>query len=252
MEDRSQNMEKLKKIRVVLIEPEIEGNIGFLARAMKNFGLKELYLVRPKTKIRDTARAFAAHAYDVLQNIVYTENVDEALQGVNTAVGTTSVKAKRNLNIRRNTIDVKKFTSNLITDYSVGLLFGRESSGLTNKEADLCDFLLTIPTSPEYPTMNISHAATIVFYEVFTTLTQDDGSLNPGAKRREKEILIDYFIETATKAGLKKHKIALAKRSFRNVIGRSFLTSREATTLMGAYRKILGAFKRGAKHDGKD
>jgi tRNA/rRNA methyltransferase len=249
MKDYPQNIEKMKKIRVVFIEPETEGNVGFLARAMKNFGLKELYLVKPKTKIGKTASTFAAHAFDVLQNAVHTEKVDEALKGVNMAVGTTSVKGKRSLNINRNTIDVKKFTSNLIADYKIGLLFGRESSGLTNEEVDLCDFALTIPTCSEYPTMNISHAATIVFYEIFTTLAQDLESLTPGAKRVEKEMLIDYFIETITRAGLKKHKISLAKRAFRNVIGRSFLTSREATTLMGGYRKILGAFKRMEKHE---
>jgi len=251
MKDYSQSMEKFEKIRVVLIEPETEGNIGFLARAMKNFGLKELYLVNTKTKIGDTARAFASHAYDLLQNAVYTKNVVEAIQGVNTVVGTTSVKAKRSLNIKRNTIDVKKFASNLITNSSIGLLFGRESSGLTNKEIDLCDFSLTIPTSPEYPAMNVSHAATIVFYEVYTTLTQNTENLTSEAKRREKERLIDYFVETATKAGLKNHKIFLVKRSFRNVIGRSFLTSREATTLMGAYRKILRALKGMEKYDKK-
>ena len=234
----------MKKIRIVFVEPEIEGNLGSLARAMKNFGLNELFLVNPKIEIGNTARAFAMHASEILDQAVKTNNLDEALENVNLTVGTTAITAKREGNIKRNAIEVKDFAENLVTNYKIAILLGRESSGLTNSEIKMCDFILTIPTSTNYPTMNLSHAATIIFYEIFKTIGQSKKPQISGATKKEKEILIDYFKKMLKEAEIPSHKNSLALRSFRNIVGRSFISNREATILMGVFRRVFGAMKR--------
>ncbi len=229
----------MENIRVVFVEPEIEGNVGFLARAMKNFGLKELYLVAPKIQVADTARAFAMHANEILDHAVYVKSLDEAVRGVNLTVGTTAITAKRGLNIKRNAIEVQEFVENIVPNHKVALVFGRESSGLRNTEVDACDFVLTVPTSPSYPTMNVTHAATIVFYEIYKKVMSSGQKPIPRADRKKKEILVNYFSRMLNEAEVPSHKKDLALRSFRNLIGRSFISSREATVLMGAYRRAL-------------
>lgn len=242
----------MENIRVVFVELEIEGNVGFLARAMKNFGLKELYLVTPKVQVADTARAFAMHANEILDHAVYVKNLEEAVRGVNLTVGTTAVTARRGLNIKRNAIEVKEFVENLVPNYKVALVFGRESAGLRNTEINACDFVLTIPTSPSYPTMNVTHAATIVFYEIYKRMVSSRQRTISGADRKKKEILVDYFSKMLDESAFPTYKKDLALRSFRNVIGRSFISSREATVLMGVYRRVLRKLRSGNKHVKKD
>ncbi|MFH0748332.1 MAG: TrmH family RNA methyltransferase [Candidatus Bathyarchaeota archaeon] len=87
------------EISVVLVEPEHEGNIGSVARLMKNFGLTRLWLVNPKAKLGEETVALASHARDVLDHARIFNNLDETLNGIDFAVGTTSIRAKRSSNI---------------------------------------------------------------------------------------------------------------------------------------------------------
>ena len=110
-------------IRVVLVEPEQEGNIGSIARLMKNFDMNELWLVNPKVQIMREAWALASHAQNILAKASIVEFLDEALRGVSYVVGTTSILAKRSSNIMRTAITPQEFAYTVSTIKDTVALF---------------------------------------------------------------------------------------------------------------------------------
>jgi len=156
---------------VVLVEPHYAGNIGSVARLVKNFGIHQLYLVNPRAyHLSDEAFQWAVHAKDVLERAVVVKSLEEAIKDASVAVGTTA-KYYEKL-VRRTPVTPRKMAEVLEpyweSDEVAAIVFGREPSGLTNEELDLMDFNVTIPTSPVYPSMNLSHAVAVILYELYT------------------------------------------------------------------------------------
>jgi len=224
------------KVRVILLEPESAGNIGSVARSMKNFGQDDLWIINPKTPIDIHARALAMHGFDVLSSAKIMFDLDKALMGIDIVAGTTAVTAKSPTNIARTAATPKELAFALSsTRGNVALVFGRESSGLTNQEIERCDFLVTIPASHAYNVLNISTAVSIILYEIF----QQDrrGNELPLATNVAKQKLLEQFERLVNLSGTHVHKRKLAIRAFRNVTSRSFLSRREASLLIGVFRK---------------
>ncbi|MGB9724941.1 MAG: RNA methyltransferase [Nitrososphaeria archaeon] len=240
----------MPEIVVIMIEPENQGNIGAIARAMKNFGLRELYLVRPKDELGELARKMAANAQDILDNVKILMSFDEIKEKFDLIYGTTAVQARRSTNILRITITPSQF-ANLIsgTKGKVAILFGRESHGLTNQELNECDAIVTIPTSLEYPTLNVAMAGAIIFYELF----QKIGGKKRGfriADRKIKGMLVDKVNTLVSRTNLPPHKIRLITRAFRNLIGKSAISEKEAGLLLTAFSRVDKAFLKMVKEDG--
>ena len=227
------------KIKVVLVEPLYEGNVGSVARAMKNFGLKDLVLVNP-CKLEGAAKAMASHAKDILNNATIYETLNDALSDDSSiVVATTGIKtAKKDEHLRFPALSPKelKYKINGFCKNSsqITLMFGRENIGFTNDELKLCDLLVTIPTSQEYPIMNLSHAASILFYELSDT---DIGNFVP-ADKFDKDLLIDHIVMLLTSINYPEHKFDKTCLMIRRIIGRANLTSREVQTLRGIIRNI--------------
>lgn len=223
-------------VRVVLVEPERAGNIGAIARSMKNFNLSDLCIVNSKTPLTIEARAFAMHGYDVLTRAKKVKTLKQGLRNLDLVVGTSSIIATSNSNLAR--IPVTPFElANRIRAFkgTVGIIFGRESSGLSNEEVEACDFIVTIPASRKYNVLNIASAASIIFYELFRTRTDRLGPML--ASKAEKVRVQSEFGQLANRSGVQRHKRSLVQRSFRNIISRSFITRREATLLLGVFRR---------------
>lgn len=225
---------------MVLVEPEHEGNIGSIARLMKNFGLSELWLVNPKVRIGEEAMAFASHAQDIIRSAITVDSLDEALRGVNCVVGTTSILAMCSSNIVRTAITPEEFgcTSQAV-EGRVALLLGRESTGFSNEELAKCDIVVTIPSSPAYRTLNVASASAIIFYELWKVrLTFRRGYVEM-ADVGYKERLMMLFGEMSRTVNLPVHKERLVGEAFKNVVSRAFISKREATLLIGAFREFL-------------
>jgi len=226
-------------IRVIVVEPECEGNIGSIARAMKNFGLHELWLVNPRFKIGSESKRFAMHAGDVLTKAVTVGNLQDATSGVDVIVGTSSQSTKSMRNILRLAITPSDLGRRLPSNACAALVFGRESSGLSNEELEVCDVLVTIPTDIRYVTMNVSHAATVLFYEIYKAHIGDRGTRFTEADRDSTDRLMRSFKRLLCAIELPSHRRRLASRSFRNVMMRSFISRREASLLLGVLHRIL-------------
>lgn len=229
-------------VRVVMVEPEKEGNIGGVARVSKNFGVRQLVLVNPKTAIRDEARAYAAHAVDLLESARIVSSLAEALEESSVVVGSTAIAASSSSNLRRITVfpeEVARLLSRF-KEGTVALLLGRESIGLLNEELDLCDVIVTIPASPSYPVLNVVTAAGIILYELYKAFNiKDRASYAKPADRKVVEAALNHFEALMKASGLKDTRLKLTVRAFKNVLGRSFLARREASLLAGGLRKAL-------------
>lgn len=152
-------------IRIVLVNTSHPGNIGGVARAMKNMGLGRLYLVDPRRYPDPEAEWRAASALDLLERAVVTATLEEAVGDCQFVVGTSA----RERRIPWPLQDPRRCADRIAAASAreqVAILFGREDRGLTNPELKLCNLHLHVPTAPEYSSLNLAMAVQIVCYEL--------------------------------------------------------------------------------------
>ena len=226
------------KIYSVFVEPKTPGNIGFLARTMKNFGFKKLVLINP-CKLEDSAYYQASHARDIVQDAKIYENLGDFVEEkqITTIVGTSGI-AGGSYNIPRISIIPEELGKNMQVDGNIAILFGREGEGLSNDELKLCDILVTIPASDEYPIMNISHAAAIIFYEIFKNKKNYPIEDMEIASFEDKKIITQLCNEIITKLDFPEHKKKQVDIVTKRVIGRAFIAGRESKLLRGILKRI--------------
>jgi tRNA (cytidine32/uridine32-2'-O)-methyltransferase len=163
----------LDNVRIVLVNTTHPGNIGGVARAMKNMGLSRLYLVDPRKYPHEEARWRAASAEDLLDSAVITATVEEAIADCQFVVGTSA----RERRIPWPLLDPRQCAQRIDAvsgSEQVAVLFGREDRGLTNEELQLCNLHLNIPTSDAYSSLNLAMAVQIVCYELRMLLVQPE------------------------------------------------------------------------------
>lgn len=225
-------------ISVVLVEPEHEGNIGSIARAMKNFELEDLWLVKPKVEPGVEAKACAVSGGKILSSAHIVSSLNQALHNVDLVVGTTAKTGWSTRNVLRTPVDPVSLSEQVaVTAGKVALLFGRESKGLSNRELNRCDLLVTIPTSPAYHTLNVAAAATILFYDLYNHKLGIRSAQKTEAGGPALRTLESYFGEICMGLELTPHKQELTLRAFRNILHRGYISQREASLLIGALRK---------------
>ena len=157
-----------QQVRIVLVDTSHAGNIGAAARAMKNMGLRRLYLVSPKMFPHADATARASGADDVLAQATVCAGLDEALTGCTLVVGASA--RLRNLSVPL--LDPHQCAEQVLSEMTAdanaecALVFGREDSGLTNDELGRCHHLVHIPSNPEYSSLNLAAAVQVVSYEL--------------------------------------------------------------------------------------
>ncbi|WP_138005331.1 RNA methyltransferase [Halalkalirubrum salinum] len=230
------------KPAVVVVDAQTPGNIGTIARAMKNFGLSELLLVDPPALDPDgEAYGFAGHAReDVLPNAkeVTFESVVENYHTIGcTAI--TGEDSRRHIRYPFKTpVELKEDLRTL--DAETALVFGREGIGLTNDELAQIDQICSIPASQEYPVLNLGQAATVLLYEL-RELTVEETQLPDAAQSRAEEADIErfygYLSAFLDAQGYNDRKREKTTRLFRRLIARAHPTDREVHTLMGVFRR---------------
>ena len=227
---------------VVVVDPETPGNVGTIARAMKNFGLSELKLVNPPALHEDgEAYGFAGHAReDVLPNaeaVTFDEVVDEYH-----TVGTTAITSEDSRgHVRfpfKTPVEVRESLATV--EARTALVFGREGTGLDNDELKRLDEVCSIPASADYPVLNLGQAATILLYEL-RSLTVAETQLPDVERERADEAAIDRFygfFETFHRSvDTREHKREKTRVMIRRLVGRAHPTEREITTLTGIFRR---------------
>ncbi|MCC7568809.1 MAG: TrmJ/YjtD family RNA methyltransferase [Candidatus Methanofastidiosa archaeon] len=223
----------------ILVEPESPGNVGSIARIMRNFSVEgPLILVNP-CRLTDAAYMFACNAGEVLDAAVVVPTLADALALVDASVA-TSKEAGDEYNVRRIALLPEDLAPLAESTGTTGVIFGRESSGLTNDEVAMADVLVTIPTSSGYPTMNISHAAAVVFYELYRARRAERRPIKlAAATRAERDMLLADVGALIEAVEHRPHRQRIYYTVFSHVLGRAFLSSREAYTLKGILGKAV-------------
>ncbi|MBX8632221.1 MAG: RNA methyltransferase [Thermoplasmata archaeon YP2-bin.285] len=227
----------MPEFRVILVRPENEGNIGAVARSMANFDFSELYLVSP-VPVGDEARRRAKHGNFILDSSVSAGNVRDAVAGCDIVVGTTGIRNTGQRRFLRNFDTPREFAERVRrTRRKYALLFGPEGLGLSNPELQVCDMIVSIPTSERYPVMNLSHAVSVVLYELFLS------GYEPVSLKRalsdEKEKVNEYFSSLLDAIDYPEHKREKARLMFRRLIGRANLSKWEFFITMGVLSRTL-------------
>lgn len=158
-------MTSLDNIRIVLVNTTHPGNIGAAARAMKNMGLRELYLVAPKHYPCDDATWRAANAVDVLERAVVVDSFDAAIADCGLVIGSSA----RERTIPWPLLGAREACAQAYREtarHKVALVFGREDRGLTNDELQKCQLHINIPSNPEYSSLNVAMAVQVIAYEL--------------------------------------------------------------------------------------
>ena len=224
-------------ISIVLYEPENPGNIGAVARAMANFNFKNLVLINPKcSHLHQDARNRAKHAQDILQKT----KVLQSLKSFDYIIATTA-KLGTDYNIPRSPLTPCKLAEIINPKNNVAILFGPESSGLSNKLVLESDFVVTIPASKKYSAMNLSHAVSIICYELFKKNAKQTITSNfISASKKEKEQMMKLLKKLLNQVKFKtKEKKQTQVKIWKRIFGKSFMTKRESFAVMGFFRKLL-------------
>lgn len=213
------------------------GNLGAIARIIKNFNIKELYLINPECSKEDPeARNRAKHAQDILQSAIILKSIKELKEKFNTIIGTTG-KLGTDYNLPRSPLTPNQVFP--LKDKNTVILFGSEEHGLLNEEIKECDFLITIPASKKYPILNISHAVGIICYELFKTEKEHVSSHINFATETEKQIILNLFNDILKQTEFAtESKRETQRKTIKNIIGKSSLTKREAFALIGFLKKL--------------
>ena len=219
--------------RVVLVTPRHEGNVGAAVRSMGNFDFTELFMVAP-CEIGDEAFKRAKHAGDILRAAQTVQSLDEAVKDCDLVVGTSGIVSPGEKHFVRIPITPRQFAER-VKDHegTVALLFGPEDTGLAQDDLLRCDLLVNIPSSADYPVLNLSHAVTIVLYELFLQHPKKGGPR--AASQEERKMLFEFFDDLLDAIDYPEFRKEKTKVMFRRMMGRAIPTKWEFHTIMGVF-----------------
>ncbi|PHS70564.1 MAG: tRNA (cytosine(32)/uridine(32)-2'-O)-methyltransferase TrmJ [Cycloclasticus sp.] len=233
----------LSNIRIVLVQTSHPGNIGATARAMKNMGLSDLALVNPKIFPSAEATSRASGADNILAGAQVFGSLKEALEPCELVMGASA----RIRHLGWSEVGPKKGSELLISvakNAPVAVVFGRENSGLTNEELELCNHLLHIPTNPEFSSLNVASAVQVLSYEIYSAIIGEQTIDSPEAEDRpatsqEFEGFFDHLLQTLEKTDfLQLYKTKRLQQRIRRIFYRSELNRTEVNILRGILTAI--------------
>jgi tRNA/rRNA methyltransferase len=239
-------------IAVALVEPQGHVNVGHIARLMKNFGHKKLFLVKPNFD-RTEAVKYSTHGKDILAAAT-TMTLEQLRKKFDILIGTTAIRATSRLNILRESIDAEQLAGIIHdgTGKDFCIVLGRESSGLNNMELAVCDLVVLIDTKTKYRTMNVAHALAVLFYEVSRLnpelpIKKSRKMIGP-ASQLEIDLLLKYINKVADASNYELHKKPLLNAATKKLLAKSSPTAKDAMLLVSLFRRTLLAIERKKRH----
>jgi tRNA/rRNA methyltransferase len=230
---------------IILVEPQLAENIGMVARAMANFGLSELRLVAPRNGWpKKGAHSAASGATHILDRATLYPTAREAIADLNYVFATTARERGQMKRVFGPDAAMTEARSRIAEGQGVGILFGRERTGLENDEVSLADAIVTFPVDPQFSSLNLAQAVLLVSYEWHR---QASGGALPFEGERKappapREMLVSFFdyIETELEAVnfYPEDKKPIMARNMRDVFHRLEMTEQDVRTLRGAIRAI--------------
>lgn len=241
---------------IILSRPQMGENVGAAARAMKNFGLKELILIAPKFEWpNDRAQVLASGSADILENTKLYPNAAEALAPFNLVLATTARDRDILKEIHTPEAAARKLRTASQTGARTALLFGGERAGLDNDEMSLCDGVITIPTA-EFPSLNLGQAVLLLGYEWLKSAdaTPDVRTRSTIAVPATRAELVGLFDHLERELDAAEFLFPPAKRetmirNIRAMIMRSGLSDQEVRTIRGMIVALVRNKYRGQRKE---
>ena len=221
------------RVRIILVEPHEAGNVGAAARAMKNFGFRDLWIAgtRPQ-RLDNVSEWWAKGAVDVLESARRVDTLAEALADVHLSVATTAVRG-RHVFERLTPVELARLAEETLGDeHTLGIVFGREEFGLTGTEVAMCQRTASIPTAPDYETMNLAQSVAVFCYELGKGLASRAKEANPArgelvhALNTRARVLLDRINFFGDKS------VDRMCAELQALAGRAHLSTREASMLL--------------------
>ncbi len=235
-----------ERVTILLVMPETGGNVGSVARLMKHFGFRDLVILNPQCEFDHATYGFAMHGKDVLDaaHVIkvspeeYLATYKGILKEFDLVIGTTG-KGEHYANLKRAPVYLEDWElPELGPDQKICVVFGRESSGLSNEEISRVDFVVRIRTSPDYTSLNLSHAAALILYHLFLKL---DGGERPNvlmATREQKDRLDETIRHLIVQVKVRTFPRERVLRAFQNVLNRAYLSQQEYRWIYGLLRRV--------------
>ena len=236
-----------KNIHFILVRPQLGENIGAAARSLKNFNFENLRLVSPRDSWPNKSATYTAvEAKDVVHKAKVFHNIDLAVADLDYVFATTS----RSRSVNKKIIDlsraIKIIKKQSIYNKKTGIFFGPEASGLSNDDLINANYLVNIPTSNKFKSLNLSHAVTIFAFELFTASIKFEPIVknlyrSDDAKKKEVNAFLNFLISHLDKVGFLKpaEKKQQMIRSVKNIFHRSSLSTQEIRTLSGVISSLI-------------
>lgn len=237
-------MSAAAEVRIVLVRPRDPRNVGAACRAMKCMGLRRLALVVDELLDPAQARVLAHYASDVLEEALVYTDLREAIGDAVLVAGTTR---RRGRNRKYFSVFPEQLAQKIAATRggSIAVLFGNEETGLTDEELSLCNLAVSIPASPEFPSLNLSHAVQVICYEIFRARTR--GKLTPFSPIGSHALdeLVGVITESLRSIGF--FTLVTPRQMgvfFKDILARAGLSVNEAKRLGVIFSKIAGLASR--------
>ena len=182
------------KFGFILVKPQLGENIGACARSMKNFGFSKLHIVSPKINFPNhKAKATSVGAFDIINKAKVYDKTNDAVSNFNIVI---SLSARRR-DINKKHISLNGFIKLIKSrkNLNFGLMFGPEASGLSNEDLSFSNYILQIPTSSKFKSLNLSHSVTIICYEIFKVLNKKSYDRNKSKIKISSKSKINSLIK---------------------------------------------------------
>ena len=243
------SLKMLDFVRVVLVEPTHPGNIGSAARAMKTMGLSRLTVVTDRPVITPESEALSGGAFDVVKSITRVSSLDEALRDVSFAAGASARRRSLERPLYQPREGLSRALSHAANGECVALVFGRESSGLTNAELAKCDIHINIDANPVYSSLNLAMSVQVLAYEIRQILLRQESSALASGSVPMKEPLkpaheqwesFYAFLENALKTSgfIKPQVNGTIMEQLRYIFGKADLSDHELQIIYGVMASL--------------
>ena len=231
---------------LVLVNPQIDGNIGAVARSMLNFGFTDLRIVGRTPNWSDEVRNRAKNAQIVLDKARCADSLEDAVSDCSVVIGTSGKREDGDKTIMRHFLLPDELPLRLSNvEGRVALVFGPEGKGLLNEELSQCDLLVTIPSWEGYPILNLSHAVTVLCFSWFVTSERstpfgaEDRLLNPELRMRLRE----EITRLTQNMPAKEHRRKGIEETLVRVIMRGLPKDDEIHRLLGVISEAADSFE---------
>jgi len=227
-------------IHIVLVNTSHPGNIGATARAMKTMGFKNMSLVNPKMFPSPEADALAVGCKDILKNAKCFDDISSAIESSNVNIGFSARSRRATIPILSINESINYIIKN--NNLTINLIFGNESSGLSNNELLLCDYIVSLPTHNDYTSLNLSAAVQILTYELHKKSIENQSVNRVQSKlatSKERNFYINSLIKLLKNTNFithKNHKSLTQKIHI--LFNRANLEKEEVNMLMGIISSI--------------